>query len=68
MDIDIYEDSLAMAMTAEGAASILKNFLLRPHMRGNGKSMITSILDTALLRALISLEKEIKEEKGNETT
>lgn len=57
--------ALEMAFTTEGALAILKNMLFRPEPRGNGKTILTATVDMALCRAIIALEKELKEEKGN---
>lgn len=59
MDTNAFE----RAWTTEGAISILKTLLSRPHPRGNGKSTMTGVIYAALCRALIALEKE--SERGN---
>ena len=65
-DFDIYKTAADMAFTTKGAISVLKNLLFRPHGRANGKSMLTTVTDLALARAIISLENELKKEKEND--
>lgn len=66
-DFDIYKTAVDMAFTTKGALAILKNMLFRPHARANDKVIMTATFDIALCRAIIALEKELKEEKKNES-
>lgn len=54
--------AIEMASTTEGAISVLRTLLSRPHPRANSKSTITATIDMALLKAIAALEKELKEE------
>ena len=49
--------------TDEEAITLLKNILARPHGRGNGKSIMSTNIDLALMRAIAALEKKIQEKK-----
>lgn len=47
--------------TDEEAIAVLKKILERPHTRGNGKSIMATNIDLALIRAIAALEKENKD-------
>lgn len=49
-------EDIKLAWTTDGAISVIKDILLRPHARGNGKSVLTGMVDGALCTALIALE------------
>jgi hypothetical protein len=48
--------------TDEEAIAVLKKILERSHVRGNGKSIMATNIDLALIRAIAALEKKIQEE------
>lgn len=59
-------DTIDLVFTTEDAIAVLKSLLFRPHARGNGKSIMTTTIDMALCRAIIALEKELKQEKKDD--
>ena len=62
-EMTIYEQQIIQAGELETAIAILKDLLFRPHARANGKTIMTARLDMALCRAIVSMEKELKETK-----
>ena len=48
--------------TDEEAITLLKNILAGPHCRGNGKSIMSTNIDLAIMRAIAALEKKLQEE------
>lgn len=62
-ELTIYEQQIVQAGELETAIAILKDLLFRPHSRANGKTIMTTCIDMALCRAIISMEKELKEKK-----
>lgn len=65
MDMSAEMAAIEMAGTTEGALAILRQMLFRPSARANRKIIMTATVDMALCRAIVALEKELKEEKGN---
>lgn len=63
---DVVTTAIDRAFTTEGAIAVLKSMLFRPAARANGKTIMTATIDMALCRAIISLEKELKQEKKDE--
>lgn len=49
-------ENIKLAWTTDGAIAVIKDILLRPHARGNGKSVLTGMVDAALCTAVIALE------------
>ena len=62
-ELTIYEQEIIQAGELENAIAILKDLLFRPHSRANGKTIMTARLDMAICRAIISMEKELREQK-----
>lgn len=50
-------DTMTVNQIKDGAISVIKNILLRPHARANGKSIMTATVDAALCTAIITLER-----------
>ena len=50
-------EAIELAFTTEGAISVLKGLLFRPHARANGKTIMTATVDAALCTAIIALER-----------
>ena len=56
-DREMNPEDIKPAWTTDGAISVIKNILLRPHARANGKSIMTATVDAALCTAIIALER-----------
>lgn len=67
-DNNVETSAIELAFTTEGAIAVLKSMLFRPAARANGKTIMTATIDMALCRAIIALEKELKQEKKDEET